>query len=94
MAKKVQTERLPEQAMSLEEAKAYRASLYRPVKKALSEQQKREAFRVFWALEKAKYGKRKKDLESLLWLHLKSSKLDEPEQFEAGLNHFGLKKIR
>ena len=92
MAKRFEQE-ASNQDMSLEEAKAYRASLYKPAKKKLSEQEKREAFRIYWATEKAKYGK-KKDLEGILWLHLKSSKLDEPEQFEKGLAHFGLKKIR
>jgi hypothetical protein len=91
MAKKAEI--IASQDMTAEESRAYRASLYKPVKKILSSQEKREAFRLFWALQKAKYGK-KKDLESILWLHLKSSKLDEPEQFEDGLRHFGLKKIR
>ncbi len=93
MAKKNQTAEAPSQEMSLEEARAYRASMYKPTKKKLSAQEKREAFRLFWAVEKTKYGK-KKDLEGILWLHLKASKLDEPEQFEDGLRHFGLKKIR
>ena len=79
--------------MSLADAKAWRASLYRPAaNKALSEKEKREAFRLFWAQEKYKYGK-SKDLEGILWLHLKASKLDEPAKFSEGLQHFGLKKI-
>lgn len=92
MAKKNQPA-IIDREMTSEEARSYRASLYKPTKKKLSEQQKRESFRLFWALEKAKYGK-KKDLEGILWLHLKASKLDEPEQFENGLKHFGLKKIK
>jgi len=92
MAKKLQ-QVATAQVMTSEEARLYRASLHKPEKKALSEQQKRESFRLFWAVEKAKYGK-KKDLEGILWLHLKASKLDEPEQFEDGLKHFGLKKIK
>lgn len=78
--------------MTLEEAKAYRASLYVPQERKLSEQEKREQFRLFWAQQKRKYGKAK-DLEDILWLHLKSSKMDEPSKFEAGIAHFGLKKI-
>lgn len=94
MAKKNQAAiQAPVENMGAEEARAYRASLHQPAAKKLSAQQKREAFRLFWAVEKAKYGK-KKDLEGILWLHLKASKLDEPQQFEAGLAHFGLKKIR
>lgn len=79
--------------MTLEEAKAYRASLYREEKKELSDIEKREQFRIFWAQEKAKYGK-SKDLEEILWVHLKSTKKDAPEQFEAGIRHFGLTKIK
>ena len=82
----------PAQEMTLEEAKAYRAAQYVPQEKKLSEQQKREQFRLFWARSKRHYGKAK-DLEEILWLHLKSSKMDEPSQFESGLAHFGLKKI-
>ena len=82
-----------EPEMSLEEAKAFRASLHVPKKKSFSEQEKREEFRIYWAQEKSKYGK-SKDLEQILWVHLKSAKFDEPEQFEKGLQHFGLKAIK
>ena len=79
--------------MTLEEAKAFRASLYKPENKVLSSAEKREAFRRFWALNKSKYGKTK-DIEEYLWVHLESMKLDSPEQFAEGLDHCGLKKIR
>jgi hypothetical protein len=79
--------------MSLEESKAYRASLYKPEARALSGLEKREQFRIFWAKEKKKYDK-PKELEQILWVHLKAVKLDDPEKFEAGLKHFGLKKVR
>lgn len=78
--------------MSLQEAKEWRASLYKPEDKALSEREKKELFRVFWASEKRKYGKGK-DLEEIIWLHLKTMKMDNPDKFEAGLAHFGLKKL-
>lgn len=78
--------------MTLEEARAIRIARYVPQEKKLTNQQKREQFRLFWAKEKRKYGKAK-DLEEIVWLHLQSSKMDEPSQFEAGLAHFGLKKI-
>ena len=90
---KKEWKRAEKSEMSLEEAKAYRASRYSPIAKTWSAEEKREAFRIFWAQEKYKYGK-SKDLEDIVWLHLKSSKLDEPEKFEEGLKHFGLKKIR
>jgi hypothetical protein len=95
MAKKdkSQPQEAVSQEMTSDEAKAYRASLHKPTKKKLTMQEKREAFRLFWAKEKAKYGK-KKDLEGILWMHLVSSKLDEPEDFTKGVSHFGLKKIK
>lgn len=79
--------------MTMEEARAYRASLARPTVKILTEQENREQFRLFWAKEKYKYGKAK-DLENVLWIHLKSAKMAEPSKFVEGLKHFGLKKIK
>lgn len=82
-----------EQMTADEKAKAFRASLYKPEVHALTEKEKREQFRLFWAKCKRKYGKTK-NIEEIIWLHLKSSNMAEPEQFEAGLIHFGLKKIK
>lgn len=79
--------------MSLEESRAYRAALHKPVPKVLNEAQKREAFRVFWAGNKSKYGSAK-SLEKALWLHLKSIGMDSPESFSDGLFNFGLKKVK
>lgn len=79
--------------MSLQEAKAYRMSLNKPANKKLEEHEKREQFRIFWAENKYKYGKAK-DLEPILWAHLKSAKLDDPENFDKGIAHFGLKKVK
>jgi hypothetical protein len=79
--------------MTLEQAKAYRASLYKPSVKVLSEKEKRESFKLFWATEKSKYGKGKA-LEEVLWIYLKTIKQDDPGKFEKGLAHFGLKKIK
>ena len=79
--------------MSLEEAKAYRASLAKPKEKVLSEQEKREEFRMFWTKEKSKYGK-SKEIEPILWIHLKSIGMDEPAKFAEGVAHFGFKKIK
>lgn len=89
MARK-QLQQNPE--MSLEEAKAYRASLAKPFNKPLTEKQKREAFRMYWAQNKRKYGMTNK-LESVLWLHLVATKNDEPSNFERGLDNFGIKKV-
>lgn len=93
MAKERKATPMEDKEMTLEEAKAYRAAMYIPKEAKLTEQQKREQFRIFWAQEKRKYGKTK-ELEEIVWLHLKSSKMDEPSQFEAGIAHFGLKKIK
>jgi hypothetical protein len=79
--------------MTLEEARAYRASLHKPVPKVLNDAQKREAFRIFWTSNKSKFGSSKK-LEKALWLHLKSIGMDSPEQFNDGIFNFGLKKVK
>lgn len=78
--------------MSLAEARAYRASLYKPAKKELSDEEKRDSFKMFWARSKRSYGN-PKNLEQVLWLHLKATGNDEPEKFESGISHFGLKRI-
>ena len=93
MAKKEMQREEADTQMTPEEARAYRASLYKPAERVLHEHEKRELFRVFWAKNRTKYGKNK-DLEEVLWIHLKSAKLDDPNKFEEGMKHFGLKKIR
>jgi hypothetical protein len=57
----------------------------------LSSISSRESFRIFWASAKKEY-KKSKDLEDVLWAHLKATGNDKPELFEKGLQHFGLKK--
>jgi len=78
--------------MSLEESKAYRASLAKSVVKDLSQKEKRDAFKVYWSQNKKKYGMTNK-LEEILWLHLVSIKNDSPDKFDAGLKNFGIKKV-
>lgn len=51
----------------------------------------RDAFSEFWARVRKQYN-RPKELEHVVWAHLKSSGHDQPHLFEAGLTHFGLKK--
>ena len=89
--KKIQKEEA--QSMTAAESRAYRASLHKPEERELSEQEKREEFRKFWALEKAFYGKAK-DNEPILWIHLKSIGKHDPKDFAEGLKHFGLKKVK
>lgn len=91
MAKKELQEEMNE--MTLEEAKQYRASLYKQPLKVLTEQEKRESFRLFWAKARRKYKQYNQSLEQILWIHLKSSGHDMPERFEEGISHFGLKKV-
>ena len=79
--------------MSLEEAKAYRASLYTVPKVILSETDRRNKFKLFWAQARKQFGK-PKDLESILWIHLKATGNDHPDNFENGIAHFGLKRVR
>jgi len=79
--------------MSLEEARAYRASLVKDQSTAISDREKREAFKKFWAENKKHYGKVSK-LEEVIWLHLKAIKMDHPSKFQEGLEHFGLKKVK
>lgn len=78
--------------MTLEEARALRAARHIAVTKPLSQKQKREAFKIYWAQNKRKYGMTNK-LENVLWLHLVATKNDEPALFEAGLKNFGIKKV-
>lgn len=80
------------QEMTLEEAKAFRASLAKPFTKPMNQKQKRDAFKVYWTQNKKKYGMTSK-LEHVLWLHLVATKNDEPANFEAGLKNFGIKKV-
>lgn len=82
---------LKDEDMSLEESKAYRASLYREPKIVLSESACRHQFKMFWAKTRKQY-KASKELEQILWIHLKATGNDKPEKFEDGLVHFGLKK--
>lgn len=55
------------------------------------ESQIREEFRQYWAMNRRLYGKAR-DMEEVLWAHLKAAGFDKPEKFQAGIDHFGLKK--
>jgi hypothetical protein len=79
--------------MTLEEAKAFRASLHKPTETSLTAPEKREAFRKFWAMNKSRYGKTK-DIEPVLWVHLEASGFSDPAKFVEGLEHFGLKRSK
>lgn len=90
MAKKELKEENKE--MSTEEAKKWRASLAKSPSSILTEEQRREAWRLYWAQEKSKWAN-SKDLEHIVWLHLRAVSMAVPSRFEEGIKHFGLKKI-
>ena len=92
-SEKMEDEVAQAEEMSLEEAKAFRASLHKEIEKILSPAEKREAFRKFWALNKSRYGKTK-DIEPVLWVHLEASGFSDPSKFIEGLEHFGLKRSK
>jgi len=56
-----------------------------------SDKKIRHDFSLWWASNRKAYN-RPKDLESVLWAHLKSVGHDKPELFQKGIEHFGLKK--
>lgn len=58
----------------------------------MDDQKARESFRNFWALNRRKYNK-PRDLEDIIWAHLRAAKFDKPELFEKGIEHFGLKVV-
>jgi hypothetical protein len=84
------TEEIVREALEKEE-KEFRSIVQPNFEAPSSSQDAREAFSAFWAIAKKDY-KKSKDLEEVLWAHLKASGFDKPELFEQGLEHFGLKK--
>jgi len=58
---------------------------------AYEESKAKEAFGTWWTAARKSYD-RPKDLEDVLWAHLRSTGHDKPELFEKGVEHFGLKK--
>jgi hypothetical protein len=93
MAKEKKIQGEPGEEMTLEEAQAYRASLApSPAEQPMTIEEKREEFRKYWALNKAKFGQ-VKEIEPIIWTHLKAVQMDHPSQFEQGLKHFGLEKV-
>lgn len=58
--------------------------------KKIQSEDSREEFRKFFIKIKSKLNL-DKDMEEVLWLHLKSSGFDKKELFEKGIKHFGYK---
>jgi hypothetical protein len=61
------------------------------VRDDFSEAKAREAFSNYWAAARKSYN-RPRELEDVLWVHLKKIRHDVPDLFEKGIAHFGLKK--
>ncbi len=75
----------------LDRARQARLAMAKGKKLPVSQVEAREQFRVYWTAAKKEFN-RGKDLEDILWAHLKSIKHDKPELFEAGVLNFGLVK--
>ena len=92
-------EQIEDIRMTLEEARVIRlqkqteANKKNPNANQESELKRRQAFQEFWAMSRRAYGRPEKEIEDILWAHLKAIKHDNPEKFDAGIKHFGLKKI-
>lgn len=52
----------------------------------------RVKFQEYWAQNKTNYSC-PKDVEPIIWAHLKAAGYDSPEKFEAGIKNFGFEKI-
>jgi hypothetical protein len=75
----------------LEESKQnHLSSNFAAPKLSPTELSARDAFTEFWTRARKKYN-RPRELEDVLWEHLKSSGHDKPHLFDEGLTHFGLK---
>ncbi len=76
----------------ISEARSAKLALIESRKKInKNEEESRVKFQEFWALNKIKYNTQK-DIEPILWAHLKAAGFTTPEKFEAGIENFGLKK--
>jgi ribosome biogenesis protein Nip4 len=51
----------------------------------------RESFREYWAVNKKSFNQ-SKEVEEVVWAHLKAIEHDQPELFEIGVGHFGFNK--
>jgi hypothetical protein len=57
----------------------------------MTEQEKKEAFKAYWARSRKLFNK-EKEIEDVLWAHLKAIGCDSEELFDEGIANFGLKK--
>lgn len=94
MAKKTREEQIEEVKTNLDDAKAARRAIVAAQAPFQGKIQKASyvSFQEWWANARKHYGKTK-DLEDILWPHLKAIGCDSPEKFEEGVQHFGLLRI-
>jgi hypothetical protein len=59
----------------------------------LPEVKRRQSFQEYWTSARRSFGRPERELEDILWAHLKAIKCDVPSKFEEGVAHFGLRKI-
>lgn len=57
----------------------------------MTEQEKKETFKAYWARSRKMFDK-EKEIEEVLWAHLKAIGCDSEELFDEGIANFGLKK--
>jgi hypothetical protein len=57
----------------------------------MTEQEKKEIFKSYWARSRKLFNK-EKEIEEILWAHLKAIGCDSEDSFEEGIANFGLKK--
>jgi len=60
-------------------------------KEILEDVDARESFRQYWAVNKKSFNQ-SKEVEEVVWAHLKAIRHDQPELFEQGVKNFGFKK--
>lgn len=90
MARKKKAQPKAEEAKK-EMAPAKKENVQKPEGKGpVSEKAKREAFRKYFVKLKRKLGI-KPNLEEVIWMHLKATGNDQPEDFQKGIEHFGYK---
>lgn len=90
--KKTREEQIDDVQAKMDEAR--KARLEHASKRSAKSKDKKDnyvRFQEYWAAERRHYG-RDKDLEEIIWPHLKAIGCDSPERFEEGIAHFGLKK--
>jgi hypothetical protein len=93
--KKSREEQIEHVQMTLEEARKARKAAYAASQASaqVDEATQRARFQEWWAQARGQFEKTDRDLEGVIWAHLKAIGKTEQSTFEAGVKHFGLKKL-